>query len=133
MKRYKVYHSSRFDRELAKFPMVFQDRVDKIEDQLVDNPYLGSPLNVKWFREKRIDKYREFGKPSETSKFSKKDFEGMRLFKVLYRVYYLIYEERGAVFMVAFSSKKDQQKVINTVRLLFDYFKEELEKLMDRD
>lgn len=58
MKRYKVYHSSRFDRELAKFPVVFQDRVDKIEDQLVDNPYLGSPLNVKWFREKRIDKYR---------------------------------------------------------------------------
>ena len=47
---YQIYHSSRFDRELAKFDVEFQKRVDKIEDQLVENPYVGDPLNVKWFR-----------------------------------------------------------------------------------
>ncbi len=106
MKKYKVYHSHRFDRELKKFDNTFQDRVDKIEDQLVENPYTGDPLGVKWFREKRYGKY---------------------------RIYYLIYEDLEVVFMVAVSEKKDQQKVINTVRLLFDFFREELEKLIDKD
>ena len=44
---YKVYHSSRFDRELSKFDKYFLDRLDKIENQLVENPYVGDPLNVK--------------------------------------------------------------------------------------
>jgi len=34
--------------------------------------------------------------------------------------------------MVAISIKKDQQKTINTIRLLFDYFKEEIENLINR-
>lgn len=105
-KRYKVYHSESFNQVLDKFDNQFKGRVDKIEDQLVENPYAGDPLNVKWFREKRMDKY---------------------------RVYYLIYEDLNSVFMVAISEKKDQQKVINTIRLLFDFFKEEIEKLVDEN
>ncbi len=31
--------------------------------------------------------------------------------------------------MVAIRDKKDQQKVINTIRLLLDFFKEEIENL----
>ncbi|PJC44594.1 hypothetical protein CO038_03310 [Candidatus Pacearchaeota archaeon CG_4_9_14_0_2_um_filter_39_13] len=104
MKKYKIYHSARFDGELAKFDLDFQRRVDKIEGQLVDNPYTGDPLNVKWFREKRIGKY---------------------------RVYYLIYEDFSAVFMVGISEKKDQQRVINTIRLMFDFFKKEIGDLFD--
>ena len=99
---YKVFHSSRFDRELAKFDLGFQKRVDKIEDQLVKNPYVGDPLNVKWFREKKIEKY---------------------------SIYYIIYEDLESVFMVAISEKKDQQKVINTIRLLFDFLRDEIEGL----
>lgn len=99
---YKVFHSSRFDKELAKFDTSFQSRVDKIEDQLVANPYVGDPLGVKWFREKRIDKY---------------------------RIYYIIYEDLMSVFMVALSEKKDQQKVINTIRFLFEFFRKEIEDL----
>jgi len=106
MKRYKVYHSSRFDKELDKFPDDFRDIVNKIEDQLVDNPYVGSPLSVKWFREKRVGKR---------------------------RVYYLIYEDLGVVFMVAISEKKNQQKVINTIKLLLDFFRSEIENLFDED
>jgi len=87
-----VYHSARFDEELVKYEKDFQERVDKIEDQLMENPYTGDPLGVRWFREKRYEKN---------------------------RIYFIIYDDLGAVFMVAISEKKDQQKVINTVRLLF--------------
>jgi len=106
MKKYKVYHSNKFDKELLKFDKNFQERVDKIEDKLIENPEYGSPLGVKWFRETRYN---------------------------IYRIYYLIYDKLDSIFMVAISNKKDQQKVINTIRLLFDFFKEELEKLIKKD
>ena len=82
MIKYKIYHSARFDRELAKFDSFFQNQVDKIEDKLVENPYTGDPLGVKWFMEKKIKKY---------------------------RIYYIIYDNLESVFMVAISEKKDQQ------------------------
>ncbi|MBI2044444.1 hypothetical protein HYT23_00135 [Candidatus Pacearchaeota archaeon] len=106
MNSYRVYHSSRFDKELNKFDTFFQGRVDKIEEQLRDNPYTGDPLGTKWFREKRVDKY---------------------------RVYYLVYDDLKAVFMVAISEKKDQQKIINTIRLFFDFFRDEIEKLISEE
>ena len=106
MKKYKIYHSERFDKELGKYDNVFQKRVDKIEDQLVNNPYAGSSLGAEWFREKRFGKY---------------------------RIYYLIYNDLEAVFIVAISEKKDQQKVINTIRLLLDFFKEELKNLVNKE
>ena len=106
MNKYKIYHSARFDRELAKFDLNFQKRVDKIEEQLVENPFVGDPLSVRWFREKRIGKY---------------------------RIYYIIYEDLSVVFMVAISEKKDQQKVINTIRFLFEFLRKEVEDLIDRE
>ena len=100
--KFKVYHSQRFKKELLKFDKNFQKRVDGIEDELVENPYSGKPLGVKWFREKRYEKY---------------------------RIYYLVYDDLQSVFMVGISGKKDQQKVINTIRLLLDFFRQELENL----
>ena len=35
--------------------------------------------------------------------------------------------------MVGISDKKDQQKVINTIKLLLDLFKRELGNLIDKD
>lgn len=106
MKKYGVYQSARFDEELVKYEKDFQERVDKIEDQLMENPYTGDPLGVRWFREKRYKKY---------------------------RIYFIIYDDLEAVFMVAISEKKDQQKVINTVRLLFDFFRKEIENLIRKE
>ena len=103
---HRIYHSERFDRELSKFDSYFQNQVDKIEDSLSKNPYLGNPLSVIWFREKRIGKY---------------------------RIYFLIYEDLNSVFMVAISEKKDQQKVINTIRLMLDVFREQIEKSSRKD
>ena len=106
MKKYKVYHSFSFDEELQKCSKEIVDYVDKFEDQLVENPYSGKPLGFRWFREKRLEGY---------------------------RFYYLIYDDLKSVFMVGISRKKDQQKVINTIKLLFEYLKEELKDLIDKE
>ena len=106
MERHKIYHSEKFDKELEKFGLDFKNQVDKIEDQLIENPYVGDSISVRRFREKRIEKY---------------------------RIYYLIYEDLKSVFIVAISEKKNQQKVINTIKLLFDFFKDEIKRLIDKD
>lgn len=106
MKRYKVFRSVSFQEEIAKYDKNIQDRVDKIEDRLIENPEYGNPLGVKWFRESRFENY---------------------------RIYYLIYEDLQAVYMVAISNKKDQQKTINTIRLFLEFFGEEIEKLIRED
>jgi len=90
---YKVYRSQRFNKDLSKFDYGFKSVIDKIEGHIAENPYSGEPLGVKWFREKRHEKY---------------------------RIYYLIYEEIKVVFMIAISEKKNQQKVIDTIWVLLD-------------
>ena len=102
MKNYKVYQSEVFVEKLKDMPKDFKEWIEKIQDQLVLNPYVGRPLGVDWFREKKYGKY---------------------------RIYYLIYEDIVAVFMVDISEKKDQQKVINTIKLFLNIYKDELNKL----
>ncbi|MDO8634490.1 MAG: hypothetical protein Q7K34_04335 [archaeon] len=65
--------------------------------QLKTKPYAGKPLGFGFFREKKIG-----GK----------------------RLYFLIYEEFVAVFVVAFGGKKTQQETINEIKnKLPDYLK----------
>jgi len=106
MENFKVFHSKEFDNQLSKFDKIFQERVDKIEDKLVINPFYGSPLGMKWFRETRYESY---------------------------RIYYVIYEDLKSIYMVAISDKKDQQKVINTIRLFFDIFRGEVLGLINKN
>ena len=103
MKKYKVFRSAGFQEEIAKYDKNIQDRVDKIEDKLMYNSKYGNPLWTEWFRESRFENY---------------------------RVYYLIYEDLDAIYMVAISGKKDQQKTINTIKLFLEFFREEIEKLI---
>lgn len=106
MKKYKVFRSISFQKELAKYDKNIQDRVDKIEDNLEYNPKYGNPLGTEWFRESRFENH---------------------------RIYYLIYEELDAIYMVAISGKKDQQKTINTIRLFLEFFREEIIKIVRKD
>ncbi|MBS3099750.1 type II toxin-antitoxin system RelE/ParE family toxin [Candidatus Pacearchaeota archaeon] len=103
MKKYKVFRSVGFQEEIEKYDKNIQDRIDKIEERLTENLEYGNPLGTKWFQESRFENY---------------------------RIYYLIYEDLQAVYMVAISSKKDQQKTINTIRLFLEFFREEIEKLI---
>ena len=102
MMDFVIFHSVTFDKALQDFPQDFRDWVDKMEGQFVENPYVGDPIRVPWFREKKKDKY---------------------------RIYYLVYDDLKAVYLVGISDKKDQQKVINTIWLLLDSFKEEIRNL----
>ena len=103
MKKYKVFRSVSFQEEIAKYDKSIQNRVDKIEDKLMYNSEYGNPLGSKWFRESRFENY---------------------------RIYYLVYEELDAIYIVAISGKKDQQKTINTIRLFLEFFREEIERLI---
>ncbi|MEK6900261.1 MAG: hypothetical protein AABX05_04000, partial [Nanoarchaeota archaeon] len=47
------------------------------------------------------------------------------------RIYYLIYDDVKAVYMVGISDKDDQQMVINTIWLLLDNFNEEIKRLVE--
>lgn len=100
---FKVFHSKSFDDKLDRFQQEFKNWVEKIENQLVNNPYVGDPLGVPWLREKKHGKF---------------------------RIYFLIYEDLTSVFMVNISEKKDQQKVINTIKLLLDLYRLEIENLL---
>ena len=81
MKGYKVYRSRSFQEEVSKYDRSFQERIDKIEDKLMFNSAYGTPLGTKWFRESRFENY---------------------------RIYYLIYEDLQAIYMVAISDNKEQ-------------------------
>lgn len=106
MENFKVFHSDEFDRQLSKFDKIFQDRLDKVEGKLSINPCYGNQLGIRSFRETRLGTY---------------------------RFYYIIYEDLKSIYMVAISDKKDQQKVINTIRLFFDVFREEVLELIYKE
>ena len=102
MKLFKIYRSEPFDEQIEKMPSDFKIWVEKVETQLMQNPYVGKPLSFKWFREKKYGKF---------------------------RVYYLIYENLDTVYIVALSDKKDQQKTINTIKLFLNTYKKQIEEI----
>lgn len=95
---YKIYKSAEFEKDFMKLDASLQQQVTKEIWQLEQNPFVGKSLGYRFFREKKIGKY---------------------------RMYYLIYEEFVIVFIIAWSGKKDQQKSINIIKnALPEYLKE---------
>jgi len=45
----------------------------------------------------------------------------------------LVYKDLRAIYIVAISGKKNQQKTINTIGLFLNFFKEEIERLVEED
>ncbi len=102
MSKWKVFVTATFKEKLDKSEKEFQDWVEKILDQLEENPYVGKPIEVKWFREKKHGKQ---------------------------RIYYLIYQNLKSVYLANMSEKKDQQAIINSILLLLDVYKKEIEEI----
>lgn len=98
---YVVYTTEPFEKEVAKLEKLDRERIEGLYSQLKDNPFAGDQLQYRNLREKRIREK---------------------------RVYYLVYEDLGAVLMVAVSGKKDQQETINHIIDYFDEYKEYLEE-----
>lgn len=98
---YQILTTHGFDHDFGKLDYSLQVQISKEISQLEQNPYVGKPLSFSFFREKKIKNY---------------------------RIYYLIYEEILLVFVIALSTKKDQQDVINKIKYLLPYYKEEVKK-----
>ena len=73
MQSYIVYRTPIFNKKLEDFSDDFVTQIKGFEGQLVENPYVGKPLGFRWFREKKLGKY---------------------------RIYYLIYEDLRAVYII---------------------------------
>ncbi len=102
---YEVHRTPIFEKKLASFSDEFKKQIDAFEDQLQKNPFVGKPLGFTWFREKKLGKH---------------------------RMYYLIYEKFSAVYIITLSEKKDQKKIINTIKLFLDDYRDEIEQIIKK-
>ena len=98
---YTIFTTEEFDRYFKKLDSQLQQQIRKEIDQLETNPYVGKPLGYDFFREKKVQNY---------------------------RVYYLIYDTHVVVFVIAISTKKDQQEAIDKIRVLIPYYQEEIKR-----
>ena len=101
---FRIFTTEEFDKDFEKLDASIQRMIDNEIKQLEASPYVGKPLGYKFFREKKVKNY---------------------------RFYYLIYDEYVVVFVVALSTKKEQQKAIDKIRLLMPYYKEEIKKKLN--
>lgn len=85
---YEIYETETFFKLYAIMEKEEKEWVDKIKVRLKYNLDVGKPLRFDWFREKKIGNK---------------------------RMYYLIYKNLNRILLVAFGSKKNQQKIINHI------------------
>ncbi len=101
MEEFEVLQTIPFAALFEKLDKREREWVQKMKQQLSFNPFAGKPLYQDWFREKK--------------------FEDRRL-------YFLVHGQKKRVMLVAFGSKKDQQKTIEYILAHRTEFWEELEK-----
>ena len=99
---YAVYTTESFEKEIEKLSNSDRAIIKKIFIQLKDNPYVGTQIRYKFFREKRIREK---------------------------RIYYLVYDDLSVVLVVASGGKKAQQETIDEIVKLFPEFKQYTQSL----
>lgn len=100
--KYEIYTTEEFDTDFEKLDKSLQTQISNEINQLKENPYVGKSLGYKFFREKKVKNY---------------------------RFYYLIYDKHVVVFVVALSNKKSQQAVIDMIKILIPFYKEQIKKI----
>ena len=85
---YHVFISETLDKKIEKFAPNLKERLEKLKKSLEENPFTGKPLKHDYLREKKWGPF---------------------------RVYYLIIKDLLIVFLLEFSDKKDQQRIINEI------------------
>ena len=98
---HKIFTTDQFDKTFEKLDASLKKQIEKEIEQLEITPYVGKPLGYKFFREKKVKNY---------------------------RIYYLIYEDYVVVFVIAISDKKDQQRIIDTIKDMIPFYREEVKK-----
>ena len=99
---FEVYKTDSFLKTFETLENDEKEWVRKIVLKLKDNPQAGKPLKFPWFREKK--------------------YKGKRL-------YFIVYEDFGKILLVAFGTKKEQQKIIDSILRNLDAFKKLAENL----
>lgn len=95
MMSYHIITTDIFEKQLSKLDPQLQKRVSQEIVQIGKNPFSGKPLSYNFFREKKMLKY---------------------------RLYNLVYEEFLIIFLIKISSKKDQQRTIDSIKSLISYY-----------
>ncbi len=103
--KYMGYYTADFEKEFDKLDNSIKIEIKKSLLNLEENPHTGKPLGFKFFREKKIKNY---------------------------RIYYLIYDKYFIFYVIALSTKKDQQETINKIKSLISYYNEEIKKKINR-
>ena len=104
MEKYEIYTTEEYDKDFDKLDKSLKAQIEKEIEQLETNPYSSKPLGYRFFREKKIKNR---------------------------RIYFLIYEEYIVIFIITISDKKDQQKVINTIKSLIPYYRKEIKRKLN--
>ena len=99
---YDIYETETFSKLCGSMEITERKWIDKIKLQLKENPDVGKPLKFEWFREKKLGNK---------------------------RLYYLVYQNLNRILIVAFGSKKDQQKIINHILENKDKYKKIIESV----
>lgn len=86
--KYRVFISETLEKKINKFAPHLRKRLEKLKKTLENNPFTGKPIKHDYLREKKWGPF---------------------------RVYYLIVKEILIVFLLEFSDKKEQQKVITDI------------------
>ena len=103
---YKILTTEEFEKDFKKLDNSIKQQIIKEIEQLKINPLAGKSLNYHFFREKKIQNY---------------------------RIYYLLFNEKIIILLVAISSKKNQQKTINKIKLLLPIYKKYIENRLNKD
>jgi mRNA-degrading endonuclease RelE of RelBE toxin-antitoxin system len=98
---YQILTTSEFEKQFNKLDLQLQKRISQKISILQENPFNGKPLGYKFLREQKVLKY---------------------------RFYYIVYKEFLVVFIIKLSSKKDQQKCIDSIRSLVPYYHQLVQK-----
>ena len=100
---FRVFRSNWYDEKFRELTKSDQERVDKFEQHLKQQPYSGKPLGYKFFREKKFNEN---------------------------RLIFLVYEDFNAVFLATITNKKMQQTVIDLIKRNLDKYKENIRSLV---
>lgn len=100
---FRVFRSAWYEKKLRRLPPAEQQRVERFEQELKQQPHSGKPLGYSFFREKK--------------------FGGKRLL-------FLVYTEHAAIFLVTITDKKAQQRDIDLIVKHLDQYRETLREVL---
>ena len=101
---YAIYTlPSLYQKIIVKLPEIEREEIQRILLQLTENPFVGSQLQIRSLREKRLREK---------------------------RLYYLVFEDLKAVLIISISDKKAQQKTIDLIILNINEYRKYLLELL---